>query len=243
GGWIDQPYVSRHNPEPPGSMVTVGVEPTVRFMNRAGMATGTRRVAIDLWGKDLPEGNRDTLVRELYEAENAGQADPSGSQDMVGLLYPGVCRLDFDATVNDGIFPAHIEQCTDEDVLAWLERVIHLIPVSPRPPGYNPLDEQHFDPDMIARLGQTGADCFDAIVDRNLPRLGDAMNACMACWEALLPCTVRHPTLDVDLPELLAAYQAAYPGAMFSGCGGGYLYVVSETPVPGAFGVTLRRAS
>jgi len=27
---------------------------------------------------------------------------------------------------------------------------------------------------------------------------------------------------------------------MYSGCGGGYLYVVSEKPVPGAFQVTVR---
>ena len=27
GGWIDQPFVSRHNPSPPGSMVVVGLEP------------------------------------------------------------------------------------------------------------------------------------------------------------------------------------------------------------------------
>jgi hypothetical protein len=32
----------------------------------------------------------------------------------------------------------------------------------------------------------------------------------------------------------------ANAGAMFSGCGGGYLLVVSEKPVPGAFQVTVR---
>ena len=30
GGWIDQPFVSEHNPDPPGSMVVVGLEPTFR---------------------------------------------------------------------------------------------------------------------------------------------------------------------------------------------------------------------
>ena len=29
---------------------------------------------------------------------------------------------------------------------------------------------------------------------------------------------------------------------MYSGCGGGYLYVVSETPVPGSFRVKVRVA-
>jgi hypothetical protein len=40
--------------------------------------------------------------------------------------------------------------------------------------------------------------------------------------------------------ELLAFYQANYPGAMYSGCGGGYLFVVPEEPVPGAFQITVR---
>ena len=69
------------------------------------------------------------------------------------------------------------------------------------------------------------------------------MNECMACWESLLPCVLRHPTLTVDLVALLKYYQARYPGAMYSGCGGGYLYVVSEEPVPGAFRVTVRTAA
>ena len=49
GGWIDQPFVSRHNPTGPGSMVVVSVEPQFRLMERSGMATGTRDIAIRLW--------------------------------------------------------------------------------------------------------------------------------------------------------------------------------------------------
>lgn len=36
------------------------------------------------------------------------------------------------------------------------------------------------------------------------------------------------------------AYQDRYAGAMYSGCGGGYLYVVSEELVPGALRVNIR---
>ena len=42
GGWIDQPFVSRHNPQPPGSMVVVQIEPDFRPMDRSGIASGTR---------------------------------------------------------------------------------------------------------------------------------------------------------------------------------------------------------
>jgi hypothetical protein len=66
------------------------------------------------------------------------------------------------------------------------------------------------------------------------------MNECMECWENILPQTVRHPTLTVDLKAILRFYQAHYPGAMYSGCGGGYLIVASREPVPGSLTVQVR---
>jgi hypothetical protein len=240
GGWIDQPFVSRLNPKPPGSMVVVAVEPTSRFMDRAGLATGTREVATRLWRGRLPNRNPELLVRELYQVENQGNPEPSGSQDMIGLIYPGVNRLDYDFGANGGVFPSHIESINDARIARWLEGVIHLLPVAPRPDGYNPLGEKNLDPKWIARLGQSGKDCFEAIRRRDVAALGAALNGCMVCWEKLLPHTVRHPTITVDLKALLRAYQSQYPGAMYSGCGGGYLFVVSQLPVPGAFQVKVR---
>ena len=55
GGWIDQPFVSRLNPAVPGAMVVVSIEPTCWFMQRAGIATGTRHVAAQLWHGHLPD--------------------------------------------------------------------------------------------------------------------------------------------------------------------------------------------
>jgi hypothetical protein len=242
GGWIDQPFVSRHNPKPPGSMVVVSLEPAFRFMDRSGLATGTRAVATKVWRGKLPRRPPAELTRELYVAENKGRAEPSGSQDMIGLIYPGINRLDYDFTANGGVFPAHIESLNDERIACWLERVVHVLPVAPRPEGYNPLGQKDLDPSWIARLGETGKDCFEAIRRRDLRALGASLNKCMTCWGKLLPHTVRHPTLTVDLVRLLRAYQACYPGAMYSGCGGGYMLVVSENPVPGAFTVKVRTA-
>ena len=240
GGWIDQPFVSRLNPRPPGSMVVVSLEPTFRVMDRSGCASGTRMVARRLWGKHLPHRSPETLVRELYAAENQGKAEPSGSQDMIGLVYPGISRLDYDSAIHGGIFPSHIESLNHRQTARWLGQVLHLLPIEPRPEGYNPLGEKHLDPRWIARLGDTGRRCFEAIRARDLVELGASMNDCMVCWEKLLPQTVRHPALKVDLKAILRTYQRRYPGAMYSGCGGGYLFVVSQKPVPGALKATVR---
>ena len=240
GGWIDQPFLSRHNPEPPGSMVVVALEPVFWFMDRCGMATSTRRIATTLWNGALPDRPRAELVRELYWAENAGKTEPSGSQDMIGLLYPGVSRLDYDAGVDDGRFPAHVESNCDAEIARWVERVFSLVPINQRPAGYSPLDIKNLDPDWIAQLGRTGKDCFDAILNTDIRRLGAAMNHCMRCWEAILPHTVEHPAIHLDLKAILSWFQSRYPGAMYSGCGGGYMIVVSEEPVPGALRVRVR---
>lgn len=240
GGWIDQPFVSRLNPEPPGSMVVVSLKPAFRFMERAGMATGTRRVALKLWPEGVPRGEPMGLVKQLYAAENAGLTDPSGSQDMIGLIYPGVSRIDYRADHEGGVFPCHVESNCDPAVARWLEQVIHILPVEPRPAGYHPLVTKNLEAEWIRRLAQSGKMCFEAIVRKDLGALGASMNLCMECWERLLPGTVRHPALTVDLGALLKHYQGRYAGAMYSGCGGGYLYVVSDEPVPGALRACVR---
>ena len=240
GGWIDQPFISELNPEPLGSMVVVAIEPTCRYMDRCGMATSTRKVIANLWGSTLPDRDPVELVREVYEEENRGRSEPSGSQDMIGLIYPGVNRLDFRADHEEGVLPCHIESNNDPEVARWLEKVIYMVPVAQRPDGYNPLTRKNLDAEWVRRLGESGKSCFDAIVGRDINALGASMNECMECWEALLPDTVSHESLQVDLVSLLKHYQSVYPGAMYSGCGGGYLYVVSEEPVPGGFTVKVR---
>lgn len=240
GGWIDQPFVSQNNPKPLGSMVVAQIQPDFRPMDRSGIANGTRAIAMKIWKGRLPNRPPDELVRELYEAENKGKTEPSGSQDMIGLVYPGVNRLDYDFKVQGGVFPSHIESCNSPRVARWLANVLHLIPVEPRPQDYSPLGIKNLDPKWVARLGQSGQDCYDAIVKMDAKGLGASLNLNMKCWETLLPHVVRHPLLRVDLMPLLGAYQRQYLGAMYSGGGGGYLIVVSNEPVPGALHVSVR---
>jgi hypothetical protein len=240
GGWIDQPFVSRLNPEPPGSMVVVSLEPTFRMMDRAGMATGSREIALRMWNGRLPAEDPGKLVEALYEEENRGKAEPSGTQDMIGLIYPGVSRLDYDYEYRGGVFPRHIESNNDPEVARWLEGVLNVVTVMPRPDGYNPLGVKNLDGEWVGKLSRSGKDCYDAIVAKDVGALGRSLNLNMECWERMLPRTVSHETIKMDLVGLLRHYQGRYPGAMYSGCGGGYLLVVSEEGVPGGSRVKVR---
>ena len=179
-------------------------------------------------------------MRELYAKENEGLADPSGSQDMVGLAYPGVSRIDYDASYEGGIFPLRVESNNDPAVAAWLGRVVWILPVAQRPRGYSPLVTKNLEPSWIGRLGASGRACFDAIVGRDLAALQASMNETMLAWETILPATVRHSLITLDLAGIAAAYREEYGGAMYSGCGGGYLDVATEREVPGAFCARVR---
>ena len=130
---------------------------------------------------------------------------------MIGLFYPGICRLDYDPNYEGGVFPRHIESCNDPAIARWLENIIHILPIEPRPLDYSPLGTKNLDPVWATKLSESGRDCYQAILDKNIEALGASMNLCMAAWEALLPGTVRHPTVKVDLCALLAYYQRTIP--------------------------------
>jgi hypothetical protein len=239
GGWIDQPFMSKHHP---GSMVVVAVEPEFRFMDRAGICGSTRSIALELWGGDLPDEDPAKLVRRLYDVENKDKPNPSGSQDMIGIVYPGINRLDYDYAHEGGYFPKHIESTNDPKTARWLEQNLYILPVNTRPDGSSPLGRQNLTSQWVARLGQSGKDCYDAIMRQDLNAMGVSFNDCMQSWHELMPDIFEHPTLNIDLLSLLKHYQNNYTGAMYSGCGGGYLFVASDRNVPGAFQIKIKTA-
>ena len=197
---------------------------------------------MQMWNGRLPKEDPYKLVEELYNEENKDKSEPSGTQDMIGLIYPGVSRLDYDYHHRGGIFPKHIESNNDPEVARWLEGALKVLPILPRPDGYNPLGIKNLTPEWVGRLSQSGKDCYRAIVTNDLEALGASLNLTMECWQTLLPQTVSHPTIKMDLVALLHYYQSKYPGAMYSGCGGGYLIVASKEEVPGSFKLNVRVA-
>ena len=93
GGWLDQPYVSKLGA---GAVLTISLEPVIEFNERSGMASSSRRRAIELWQTDLPTGDREKLAKMLFAFENPpGTKIFAGSQDSIGIVYPGLNRLDY----------------------------------------------------------------------------------------------------------------------------------------------------
>lgn len=229
GGWIDQPWVSRICA---GSMVVVSIHPTIPFNDRSGMATSSRRIARELWGGRLPEGDPIRMARLLFGAENPpGVPYVSGSQDHIGLLVPGISRLSYAGDY----WPREIVSTRDEETCRWLEDVLQVVPMKPRPQGYDPLEETNLDPRWIKQLGESGDLCYRSILAHDLDGLGASLTQSLEAWSRILPRT----TPQAALQEMSAFSDAA--GATFSGAGGGYLLVASAGAAQGALRVKIRR--
>jgi len=230
GGWIDQPWVSEINP---GSVVVAQIWPTMDFNDRSGLATSSRNVGIKLWGDRYPDGNAEENALLLFGAENPpGKKYISGSQDHIGLLCPGINRLYY----NGSYWPERIDSTTDIDLCTWLSDVLHLVPLEPRPEGYDPLKEMHLEKRLIKELGEAGDLCWESILKKDIKGLGKGLTNTFLSWKKILPLTVP----DKVMHEMETKYLQYYPGAITSGSGGGYVIVVSEKNVEGAIKIKVR---
>lgn len=221
GGWLDQPWVSSVYP---GSVVVLRIKPTIRFNDRSGMATSTRKTILHIWSEYIPSGDYEKIARILFGAENPpGSKYISGSQDAIGLVYPGLSRLDYDG----GFWPTRIINCVDPETLSWLEKVVHMVPIEPRPDNYDPLVEKHLSIDSIKPLAEASSLCWEAIKHRDVEKLGMSLTGTWKAWREILPNTVPD-----HLIPIIEGY-GTYPGCSLSGCGGGYALIISEEPVEG----------
>jgi cytidyltransferase-like protein len=230
GGWIDQPWVSKIYP---GSAIVAQLWPTVEFNDRSGMATSSRKVAIDIWGNNYPVGDPIRNAKILFGAENPpGSKYISGSQDHLGLLNPGVSRLYY----NGEYWPEQIESTIDKDICEWLSDVLHLIPLEPRPVGYDPLKEKNLTKELVKELGDAGEMCWKSIRKKDAAGLGKSMTETLLAWKKILPSTVP----DWIMMEMEKKYFPKYLGAVTSGCGGGYALVASEKEIEGSMKIKVR---
>lgn len=231
GGWLDQPFVSKLYP---GPVLTISIEPTIAFNERSGMATSTRNKAIDLWGPRLPAGDPEKLAKVLFCYDNPpGTTTISGSQDAVGIVYPGLARAHYAGEY----WFTKIDHVRDEMTLQFIEKALYLVPLGPREAGYDPLAEQNLTVENAKALADAANACWDAILAHDLPAFGLQVRRAFEAQVALFPNMVSD-----EICSLIDQYRDVALGWKLSGAGGGgYIIFVSETPIPDAVRISIRR--
>lgn len=232
GGWLDQPFVSQHYP---GPVVTLSIEPTVEFNERSGMATSTRRTAIELWGQRLPVGDPSKTAKILFCCDNPpGTKEISGAQDTIGLVFAGLARADFCGAY----WPEHIEHLQDEGALEFVESLLYLLPLGPRTEDFAVLSETYINRESARSLAEAAHACWQSILARDVHGFGRAVKASFEAQVAMFPHMVTP-----SMRELLVEYGHQALGWKVSGAGGGgYLILVAEKPIPHTVRPVARRA-
>ena len=231
GGWLDQPYVSKFAP---GWVITVSIEPTIEFNERSGMATSTRKKAINIWNHALPLDKPVKLAEILFSVENKpGVKEISGAQDALGITMPGLCRHYY----NNSYWPETIESNHDESLLDWLEKKIWFKTLWPREDGYNVFLESDITPEKAQKLAVAAENCWNAILKKDVEAFGkaftDSFYAQISMFPQMCPPSIR---------EVIDGLKDNVKGYKLSGAGGGgYLVLISDEPVENAFKIKIRR--
>lgn len=236
GTWIDQPYVSQYGA---GWAITISLEPSFEIRERCGLSTSTRNLIRSIWPYRLPDMQPEMLARLVFCFENHPERENgfiSGAQDAIGICIPGLSRHWYD----NHFWPERIESCNDEEILAWLESHLCMVPLEPRRSGCSVVEGKDITPVKVKALTTAADACWQAIMRRDLDAFAAAYRASFDAQVAMFPGMI-HPTLSDggttnDVVEAIAQWSATpdvlawkMPGAG----GGGYLaLVVSDS---GAF--------
>jgi cytidyltransferase-like protein len=231
GGWLDQPYVSKYYP---GSVITLSIEPTIQFNERSGMASSTRRAAIDMWGARIPPGDLEKLAKILFCYDNPpGTKVISGSQDSIGIVFPGLAKAHY-----DGVYwPTKIDRKCDESTLQFVESALYLITLGPRHAEFDVLENTQINSEKAKALADATEDCWQAINNQNIKKFGAAMKAGFEAQIAMFP-----NMMNDAVARLIEKYRHLALGWKLSGAGGGgYLVLVSDKPIENASKIFARR--
>ena len=221
GGWLDQPSV---NSIVPGSVIVMSIEPTIEFNDKSGMATSSRKKAIELWQTQIPAGSREKLAHLIFCVENPpGTRIISGSQDQLGILLPGLNKLNYD----NGYWPVSIESVNDDETLNFVSEHLYLIQLPQRRQSYDVLGNTNINPASSKRLAEATERCWMAIKAHDVKKWGQATTD---CFEAQLEMYPAMTTPDVQ--KAIEQYRSLAYGWKLTGCGGGgYLVLISEVPI------------
>ena len=231
GGWLDQPFVSKHHQ---GSVITMSIAPTLEFNERSGMATSTRRKATELWGNRLPNDDPEKIAKILFCCDNQpGSSYISGSQDSIGIVYPGLARSFY----NGDYWPAKIENNIDGTILDFIEKSLYLKPLGPRSSDYNVLDEINIDYKRAQNLAVAADKTWNSLLSKDIRGLGNAIRESFEAQVSMFP-----NMLTSDIKKFINQHKDKALGYKLAGAGGGgYLVIVSETSIPDSVKIIARR--
>ena len=233
GGWLDQPAVSKYYP---GPVVTLSIEPTLEFNDRSGMAGSTRRHMREIWGDKLPPGDYEKLAKILFAYDNPpGTKIISGSQDSIGLVFPGLAYAYYD---ND-YWPQYIEHHLEERLLTFLENALYLVPLGPRYEDFDVLADTHINQENAKNLADATERNWQAILDQDIGKFGASLREMFEVQVAMFPVMLNERVVSV-----IDRYRESALGWKLTGAGGGgYLVVASDKPIPHAVRIIARRES
>ena len=231
GGWLDQPFVSCHYP---GAVITISIEPTLQFNDRSGMASSTRRAAIDMWGPRLPVGDPEKIAKMLFCYDNPpGTKEISGSQDAIGLVFPGLAKANYEGEY----WPTSIERLQDELSLQFVENALYLVTLGPRHAEYAVLADTRITPERAKALADPTEVCWQAIQQRDIQAFGRSIRDSFDAQIAMFP-----NMMNDSVARLIEKYRDVALGWKLSGAGGGgYMILVSDRPIENAVRVIARR--
>jgi galactokinase/mevalonate kinase-like predicted kinase len=176
------------------------------------------------------------LAKTLFAFENPpGTKVFAGSQDAIGIVFPGLNRLDY----RNQYWPEKITTQSNEEILSWIERHLYLVPLGPRPSGYDVFKGKSITRPKARALALAADGCWQAIHKSDLVEFGRQFRASYEAQVAMFP-EMSNPTIK----KLIRQYQDKCLGWKLSGAGGGgYLVLVSRENIPGAIQLKIRRSS
>jgi galactokinase/mevalonate kinase-like predicted kinase len=157
----------------------------------------------------------------------------SGSQDALGIVLPGLNRLNYNGTY----WPESIESCLREDVLVFIEKHLSLVTLGPRDGSYVVLTDTQISAPSAARLARSSVECWDALLGKDLDAFGRSFTESFEAQVAMFP-----HMADASLRTVIEKYRSSTLGWKLSGAGGGgYLILVADRRLPGTMGIKIRR--
>ena len=231
GTWIDQPYVSKYYP---GSAITASIEPTIEFNERSGMATSTRKKAIELWNDHLPPDKPEKLAKTLFRYDNdPGTREVSGSQDSIGITMPGINKFFYD---KGKYWPSKFDTISDLNTIRWLEDRLYMLTLWPRPDGYNVLSDTNTTTENVKRLTEAADVAWQGLISRDIKTFSEGFLDSFHSQVRMFP-----KMMNPEIRKIIDQHKDQALAWKLSGAGGGgYLIFISEKVIPNAFKIRIR---